>query len=194
MKKVTSFTHLYTGEGHRIAYTYSELDENGNFISQMGKNELCTTVMSISFERKLPLIPGQLLEEILAYFREDLSLEAMVRIVYDKETGMFSFYKAGGVRSKVRLDYVFEAGEDMFSPSKIQVMELHSHNVMNAFFSPTDDRDESCYPGVFGVVGRLDEEEPEMLLRAGNDGMFTWLRIEDIFDLDGTSLEFLSAA
>lgn len=34
MKKITSFTHLYTGEGHRIAYTYSEIDEQGNLISQ----------------------------------------------------------------------------------------------------------------------------------------------------------------
>ena len=43
MKKVTSFTHLYTGEGHRIAYTYSELDENGNFISQNNRGNFVET-------------------------------------------------------------------------------------------------------------------------------------------------------
>lgn len=37
MKKVTSFTHLITGEGNRIAYTYSELDSTGNLISQNNK-------------------------------------------------------------------------------------------------------------------------------------------------------------
>ena len=37
MKKVTSFTHLVTGEGNRIAYTFSELDSTGNLVSQNNK-------------------------------------------------------------------------------------------------------------------------------------------------------------
>lgn len=37
MKKVTSFTHLVTGEGDRIAYTYSEISETGELISQNNK-------------------------------------------------------------------------------------------------------------------------------------------------------------
>lgn len=37
MKKITSFTHLVTGEGDRIAYTYSEIDGSGNLMSQNNK-------------------------------------------------------------------------------------------------------------------------------------------------------------
>lgn len=37
MKRLTSFTHLTTGEGDRIAYTYSEIDSAGNLISQNNK-------------------------------------------------------------------------------------------------------------------------------------------------------------
>lgn len=37
MKKLTSFTHLVTGEGDRIAYTYSEIDPEGNLVSQNNK-------------------------------------------------------------------------------------------------------------------------------------------------------------
>lgn len=37
MKKVTSFTHLITGEGDRIAFTFSEIDETGMVISQNNK-------------------------------------------------------------------------------------------------------------------------------------------------------------
>lgn len=37
MNVVTSFTHLITGEGNRIAYTYSELDSTGNLVSQNNK-------------------------------------------------------------------------------------------------------------------------------------------------------------
>ena len=38
MKKVTSFTHLITGEGDRIAFTFSEIDETGMVISQNPEN------------------------------------------------------------------------------------------------------------------------------------------------------------
>lgn len=37
MKKLTSFTELTTGEGSRIAFTYSEIDELGNLMSQNNK-------------------------------------------------------------------------------------------------------------------------------------------------------------
>ena len=37
MKKLTSFTHLKTGEGDRIAYTFSEVDEKGTLVSQQNK-------------------------------------------------------------------------------------------------------------------------------------------------------------
>jgi hypothetical protein len=37
MKKLTSFTHLITGEGDRVAFTYSEIDEAGNIASQNNK-------------------------------------------------------------------------------------------------------------------------------------------------------------
>lgn len=37
MKKVTSFTHLITGEGNRIAFTYSEMNESGDLIRQNNK-------------------------------------------------------------------------------------------------------------------------------------------------------------
>lgn len=37
MKKLTSFTYLVTGEGDRIAYTFSEIDETGRIVSQNNK-------------------------------------------------------------------------------------------------------------------------------------------------------------
>lgn len=37
MKIVTSFTHLKTGEGDRIAYTYSEIADDGTLVSQNNK-------------------------------------------------------------------------------------------------------------------------------------------------------------
>ena len=34
LKKITSITKFTTGEGERISYTYSELDEKGNMHAQ----------------------------------------------------------------------------------------------------------------------------------------------------------------
>lgn len=34
MKKLTSFTAHVTAEGQRISYTYSEIDDSGNLMSQ----------------------------------------------------------------------------------------------------------------------------------------------------------------
>ena len=55
MKKVTSFTHLVTGEGNRIAYTYSEISDTGELKSQNNKGnfivmdgELATAIQTIN--------------------------------------------------------------------------------------------------------------------------------------------------
>ncbi len=37
MKKLTSFTKLTTGEGMRIAFTFSEVDDRGKLMSQNNK-------------------------------------------------------------------------------------------------------------------------------------------------------------
>lgn len=43
MKKITSFTHLKTGEGDRIAYTYSEISDLGEISSQNNKGGFIVT-------------------------------------------------------------------------------------------------------------------------------------------------------
>lgn len=48
MKKVTSFTHLITGEGSRIAFTYSEMNESGDLISQNNKGNFVAMDQELS--------------------------------------------------------------------------------------------------------------------------------------------------
>lgn len=66
MKKVTSFTHLVTGEGDRIAYTYSEISETGELKSQNNKGnfivmdeELTAAIQTINSKiaEKLSSVP-----------------------------------------------------------------------------------------------------------------------------------------
>ena len=66
MKKVTSFTHLVTGEGDRIAFTYSEISETGELKSQNNKGnfivmdeELTAAIQTINSKitEKLSIVP-----------------------------------------------------------------------------------------------------------------------------------------
>ena len=156
---------------------------HGNFITLQDKLEHGGEPLDLTFERKLPKIPSELLFEIIEYFKEDLSTEAMVRVVFNKETQAFSFYKAKGPRSKVSIHYEFDVDERYFSPNMVQVMEIHSHNSMPAFFSSIDDKDEAHYPGVFGVIGHLDRQTPSICLRAGNMGIFKNLAVKELFEV-----------
>lgn len=47
MRKVTSFTHLVTGEGDRIAYTYSEISDTGELVSQNNKGNFIIIDQSV---------------------------------------------------------------------------------------------------------------------------------------------------
>jgi len=60
------------------------------------------------------------------------------------------------------------------------VLDFHSHGLMRAFFSYTDDRDEQGF-GLYLVVGRLDTLFPEVELRVGIYGYFPPLLIEQVF-------------
>jgi len=50
------------------------------------------------------------------------------------------------------------------TPIPDAIVEVHSHHAMRAYFSATDDRDESARR-VYGVIGRLDGARPEIALR-----------------------------
>lgn len=60
------------------------------------------------------------------------------------------------------------------------VLEVHSHRHYPACFSPRDDRDEQRL-AVYGVIGRLGSDRPEVRLRAGAYGYFLPLPWDSVF-------------
>lgn len=60
------------------------------------------------------------------------------------------------------------------------VLEIHSHHRFSARFSPIDDADEQrlC---LYGVLGQLDRERPEVALRVGAYGYFLPVAWESVF-------------
>jgi PRTRC genetic system protein A len=65
-------------------------------------------------------------------------------------------------------------------PEDAVLIEIHSHNSMDAFFSETDNRDETGFR-IYGVLGKINTDRPEIRLRVGVYGQHVPVRVKDIF-------------
>ena len=68
----------------------------------------------------------------------------------------------------------------VYRPLADAVLEIHSHGPLAAAFSPTDDADEQGLR-LYGVVGRLGTEQPEVALRVGAYGHYLAVPWETVF-------------
>ncbi len=60
------------------------------------------------------------------------------------------------------------------------VLDIHSHSLMTAFFSGTDNRDEQGLR-LYMVIGEMGTLFPEVRLRVGVYGYFAPLKLEKVF-------------
>lgn len=134
------------------------------------------------FQFNLPKIPGGKLAEAISFFRDychnEIELEVMVSFFYHPKAQEYIVDCPTQRVSKGRIHF------DELSYEKegfIEVLQIHSHNSMDAYFSSIDDHDEKRFL-LYGVVGRLDEDKPVMKLRAGLNGHFYNLPLDYIFD------------
>jgi len=137
-----------------------------------------------SFTIRLPKIPMFLLFQIIGFFRavsEKNPLEALVHILFDTKTNKYIVKIPKQKITRASVDSILEE----YPENLIHVMDIHSHNTMRAKFSETDDNDEKV-TRLYGVIGRLDKEIPDMELRASNGGKFINLKFNEIFDIDAT--------
>ncbi|MFS1519518.1 Mov34/MPN/PAD-1 family protein [Bacillus sp. SCS-151] len=132
------------------------------------------------FQMKLPRIPGYLLQQIISFFRaycnENLDHEVMLQLFWHNN-GYFVVDCPTQEVSKARVS----AQLDNEAPDLTEVMQVHSHNSMEAYFSETDNNDEQQFL-LYGVVGRLDQQEPDIKIRVGVNGTFYRLSLDYIFD------------
>ena len=63
MKKITSFTKFTTGEGDRICFSYSEIDEKGRLITQ--NKRVNFILMDPEIKELIKTIENYIEEEIL---------------------------------------------------------------------------------------------------------------------------------
>ena len=134
---------------------------------------------SMKFSFSLPKIPLDIYWEIIEFFRKDLSREAAVKVCFMNN----EYFLINMTKVATKGLCVTSLPEFLNGTGVIQVMEVHSHNTMPAFWSPTDDADE-IYPGIFMVLGELDKELPSYKLRAGYNGVFRPLTLSAVFDVE----------
>lgn len=146
----------------------------GTFVARM---ETPQTEVREGFYPTVPKAPASLLSRIVHIFKRMPDREAVVSVVYDRREKRHHLIwndqrdqSSGGVT----YDPIPETGRI------VPYAEIHSHNRMGAFFSRTDDEFE-VRTGIYGVLGRVDEERPEALFRYSCGGVFRPLSGGEVF-------------
>ena len=115
-------------------------------------------------------IPARLFEVGLRWFQDDPTTERFFAVRWDGRSYRLVVPEQEGTATRL-----------IYTPPAGVVAEFHSHGHSRAFFSKTDDGDEQGFR-VYGVVGRLDTDLPELSLRVGIYGHFAPADWPQVFD------------
>ncbi len=115
-------------------------------------------------------IPSRLFELGLRWFQDDPGTERFFAVRWDGRAYRLVVPEQEGTASSLT-----------YTPPAGVVAEFHSHGSSRAFFSKTDDGDEQGFR-IYGVVGRLDSDRPELSLRVGVYGHFAPVEWPQVFD------------
>lgn len=133
-------------------------------------------------------IPRDVLAEVVCHFARDLSREAVAFIWH--ENGRYRVvYPASEDAGACGVSY-----EMPMIGTGDYVMTIHSHCRMPAFFSAVDDGDELSIPGLYGVLGRILEEEGEISYEGAfrvvvAPGEWLYLSEDELFEKEETDDE-----
>lgn len=135
-----------------------------------------------SFEFKLPPIPSELYMAAYFFFKrisDRHNTEAALQLFYDCEDNSYFL--------SVPTQYVSHAAVEYERDYELEcnyllVADIHSHGIIPAFFSSTDDADE-LGTRLFIVFGGF-RTEWHACIRAGSGGYFKDLQKDDIFSME----------
>ncbi|PIJ98004.1 hypothetical protein [Lysinibacillus sphaericus] len=162
-------------------------------LKDLGLNEITEwPITPATFEWSLPKIENKILRQIIGFFRsfihEEAEYEVALKIYWDLKKEKYVVDCPKQVVTAINIE--LQHSEDFTGKNAaryIPVMEVHSHNVMRAFFSEIDDSDEQAFNttfGVFGVFGRLNRKQYEMVFRAKMRDDVIDIHPEQLFDLE----------
>lgn len=139
-----------------------------------------------SFTFGLPKMPKSILEQALSFFKAYTrkgDYEVMLRVYWDIQEAAYVVECPEQKVTRTHIDCLYDTKYTGRNQLRYMVvMEIHSHNVMRAFFSDVDDRDEQRF-GLYGVIGRLNRPQPEMILRVKSNDDVVTVPVSDVFEL-----------
>jgi hypothetical protein len=180
--KVISVVPARDGKVYEIRNT-----EMGKFITPVAGCELLSEVRA-GFIPALPRIPAELMMKVFAFFRHFITVdggekEALLNIYWDKLNREYIIDIPEQVVTKASVNSCIS--EKFTDDRYIHYMDVHSHNTMDAFFSPADDHDEKA-TRLYTVVGRLNKCVPEVKTRISNGGKFLEIEPAEVFEHIGS--------
>ena len=166
--------------------------QNGQ-IYEMRRNEIGTFIAPSSkiveldmvragFQMNLPRLPAAKLAEIISFFRRvcvahDRCMEALVNVYWDRVEQEYILHVPTQQATAVSVETDLSDRPD--ESRYYLVMEVHSHNMMAARFSRTDDADEQA-TRLYMVIGRLDRFYPEIRCRFACGGQHIEIPAEQV--------------
>ena len=166
--------------------------QNGQ-IYEMRRNEIGTFIAPSSkiveldmvragFQMNLPRLPAAKLAEIISFFRRvcvayDCCMEALVNVYWDRVEQEYILHVPTQQATAVSVETDLSDRPD--ESRYYLVMEVHSHNMMAAQFSRTDDADEQA-TRLYMVIGRLDRFYPEIRCRFACGGQHIEIPAEQV--------------
>jgi len=152
----------------------------GRFITPISGCEELSDIRA-GFTPALPPIPKELMMQVISFFRKfsKNDSEVLVNVYWDTSGSKFILDAPVQVVSKVS---VYSGGNSAYSDVRyIHYMDIHSHNTMKAYFSPTDDCDEKA-TRLYTVMGELDKYFPTIVTRIANGGKFHEIDPMEVFE------------
>lgn len=129
------------------------------------------------FTPALPRVPLEMFAQIVSFFRCYMSgteeFEALAHILWDKQEEKFVVRVPEQSVTRAHIDADL-SGEDLSGERYLHYIDIHSHNTMEARFSPVDDNDEQA-TRIYIVMGRLDKFFPDMTVRMSCGGAYVEL-------------------
>jgi hypothetical protein len=175
--KVISIVPARDGKIYEIRNT-----EMGKFITPVVDCELLSYVRA-GFVPALPPIPMDLMVQVISFFRHymqnGVEQEALVNVYWDKVNP--GFFIDTPKQTVTKASVVGVVSDKYACDRYIHYMDIHSHNSMRAFFSPTDDRDEKA-TRLYSVIGNLDRYFPDIKTRFSNGGKYWSIYPEQVFE------------
>lgn len=178
---------LFPGQdGHVYELRKTEM---GDFIAPK-HNIVEFSSVRAGFTPALPLIPKELMGRIISFFRcfmnESEEFEALVHIYWDREQEEFTLFVPRQRVSKVSIDADLR-GDALPEDRYLHYADVHSHNSMEAKFSPIDDRDEKA-TRLYFVIGHLERYYPSITARFSCGG--TYQEIDPALVLESIGEDF----